>query len=174
MTIQVSVGINTINISEIIIPVTIKDGKLCYPSMVNELTSVFGFRSQNQFQDFVHWGKELNPLPHGSTLVVPLGRSNRVRYEWVMYYLDLGEGLVQTVLNTVIQNAADYDFKNFAIPLLRCDTPFDEDQEIVARYMLQEFGPVSHLFNITIALDASKKKALQYFKDQGIVLTGTV
>jgi len=169
MTIKICVGLNTVNIATVVMPFTVKDGEIYYPKIVTEVTNVFGLRSHHTLEKFL---KNKEQLFQGETLVVPLGRSEKKlfgrkpAYHQIMYFLDLGQGCIETLIVDIIQKAALYDIDNFALPMNRCDPPFNQDEKKVAGLMIQELPRFDPIFEIFIALDESKTQALQFFTDQ--------
>lgn len=166
MAIKISLGLNKVPSETIVMPFTIKDNELYYPKVMHELTDVFGVSAHDKLRSFLK--NEAYPQQQ-MTLVVPLGRSTKVEYTHVMFFLDLGEGLVQTLLTSIIGKAAEYDYTSLAIPLLRCESPFEDDEAHIAQFMLQSFIPISHIFDIHIVLLESQKKAFQFFFDRGLM-----
>jgi|GEM_PF-4570532 len=166
MSIKISYGLNKVPSETIVMPFTIKDNELYYPKVMHELTDVFGVNAHDKLKRYLK--NEANPVQQ-TTLVVHLGKATKVLYTKVMFVLDLGEGLVQTLVTGIIKRAIEYDYTSLAIPLPRCDNPFSENEAEVARLMLQELKPFSHLFEIHIVLHESQTKAFQYFFDQGLM-----
>lgn len=166
MSIKISYGLNKVPSETVVMPFTIKDNELYYPKVMHELTDIFGVTSHDKLKKYLR--NEEYPQ-HLTTLVVYLGKATKVLYTKAMFVLDTGEGLVQTLVTGIIKRAIEYDFTNIAIPLPRSSDPFSENEAEVARLMLQELNPMSHLFEIHIVLHESQTQAFQFLFDQGLM-----
>lgn len=163
MTIDISVGrMNNTKMHNVIMPFTIKDGGINYPLVVAELTGAFGLGSHKKLADFLKG--EAEPT-QGTTFVVSLGRSGTASYNQVMYYLDLGKGLIEDMLGDIIRQAATkYDISDFVMPLPRNWYPFHKSNgEEIANSMFKALSPYDGIFRIHIVLDESEKTCASFF-----------